>query len=513
MTARSRLVLFLLSASCLLGRLAAAEPSHGHGESPVAPDPHHVEAAPLHAAEPPHHGDTNANAVVTADPHHAAAPAHGETHAPAPAQHQPDAHGSAAADSHATGNGHGAVADSHAATAAHQPAAAHGSASGHHAEVDEHGIATAPDNPALLSGAPLESLMRLGESQAATGDHEGAITAYFQVLENHAPDDMEVQALIGLSQAYQALGERTRAVAILERLIKDHPGSPHTAKALLDAGRLHRALGADRLAMSRFYAVLQATLRIPDNTWVDRYRQLARTAQYEIAETHLRAGRYEEAERYFTRFSLLELADADKALGAFKVIEARSAAGRHEAVVNAVNRFVDQYPNNQHVPAALYAATTALRELGRADDALQQTFQLLQASTEEQSGDPNAWAYWQRRTGNELANTFFQRGEFAHARQIYDTLASLDDDPAWRLPANYQAALCRERLGLTEEAIAMYHNIVASVTDDSPAGIQEIGQMASWRITHLEDLERERSDISLLISSLPPEATTAATTP
>ena len=372
------------------------------------------------------------------------------------------------------------------------------------------GIATAPANPAELSGAPIESLMRLGESQEAAGDHEGAITAYTHVLENHAAPEIEIQALIGLSKAYQSLNERTRAVAILERLIKDYPESPRTPKALLDTGRLHRSLGADRLALSRFYAVLQSTLRIPDQSWVEQYRSLARTAQYEIAETHLRAGRYPEAERYFNRFALLELAPSDRALGAFKVIEARSAAGRDEAVVAGVNEFIDQYPKDGHVPAALHHATKALRSLGRADEALRYTLRLLQASREDQSGDPAAWAYWQRRTGNELANTFFQRGEFASARRIYDTLASLDDDPEWRLPASYQAALCRERLGLTSVAIAMYRDIASQVTGSESAGLQEIAEMASWRITHLEELDRERTDLRLLIDSLPPEVHTAS---
>ncbi len=479
MTLRSRLALLLLFAVPFLGRANTAEPSPSHEHHEPVPAAAHHDASPapehhdapavLHegtqAAEHDHADDDHAPSPTAANDHHAAAPA---------------------ASSHSGENDHGLR-------------------QGH---PNSHDIATAPDNPTELTGAPLESLMRLGESQAATGDHEGAITAFYQVLENHAPPEMEVEALIGLAKAYQDLNERTRAVAILERLVKDHPGSPYAAKALLDAGRLHRSLGADRLALSRFYSVLQATLRIPDQTWVDRYRQLARTAQYEIAETHLRAGRYEEAERYFNRFALLELAPTDRALGAFKVIEARSAAGRHEAVVSGVNEFIDQYPRDRHVPAALHHATTALRELGRADDALAHTLHLLQASREEQSGDPSAWAYWQRRTGNELANTFFQRGEFANARQIYDTLASLDGDAEWRLPASYQAALCRERLGMTEEAIAMYRDIVASITEAESIGLQEIGEMASWRITHLEDLERERADISLLINSLPPEGQT-----
>ena len=178
-------------------------------------------------------------------------------------------------------------------------------------------------------------------------------------------------------------------------------------------------------------------------------------------------------------------------------------------MVAGVNKFINQYPKDAHVPAALHHATKALRELGRADQALRYTLRLLQTSREDQSGDPSAWAYWQRRTGNELANTFFQRGEFASARRIYDTLASLDDDPEWYLPATYQAALCRERLGLTKEAIEMYREIASKATDSESMGLKEIAEMASWRITHLEELDRERSDIRLLIDSLPPEVHTA----
>ncbi len=449
MISRLRLACLLLLAVPLIGRAEAAEPGHGHAAPATEPE-HPITTAEHAAAEPTHEAEPAAESIHEAEP----------------------------------------------------TPAAHGAATAH-----DDGIVNQPDL-AKLNLEQIKSYMRLGETQAAAGEPKGAVIAYFKVLERHPPVDIEIQALIGLSHAYQTLNERTRAVAVLERLIKDHAGSPYTAKALLDAGRLHRAMGADRLALSRFYAVLQATLRIPDDTWVERYRQLARTAQYEIAETHLRAGRYDQAERYFTRFSLLELAPSDRARGAFKVIEARSAAGRHEAVILAVEEFIDSYANDPHVPAALHFATTAMRELGRADEALHYTLRLLQATREEQASDPAAWAYWQRRTGNELANTFFQRGEFASARQIYDTLASLDEDPAWRLPANYQAALCRERLGLTEEAITMYRDIVERITPDQSTGLQEVGEMASWRIAHLEDLERERADIGLMINSLPPEVQT-----
>lgn len=374
-------------------------------------------------------------------------------------------------------------------------------------DMSEHMV---PELKVKKPGAPVESLLRLGQSQTAAGDYEGAITAFFQVLQAHADRETEVEALFGLSAGYRHLNERTRAVAILERLIKDYPESPQTARALLDAGRIHRDLGAERLAMSRFYAVLQATLRIPDAKWASQYKQLARTAQYEIAETHLRAGRYDEAERYFTRFSLLELAPADRARGSFKVIEARAAAEKYEAVINGVNHFIEEYPKDPHVPAALHHAARALRALGRGDEALEHTLRLLQATREDQAANPDAWAYWQRRTGNELANTFFQRGEFTNARQIYDTLAELDATPEWRYPAQYQGALCRERLGLTEEAIEMYHNILDNTLESESPALQEIAQMASWRITHLETMDRERSDIRLLINSLPPENNTAS---
>ncbi|MCC5024630.1 MAG: hypothetical protein J6386_18360 [Candidatus Synoicihabitans palmerolidicus] len=153
---------------------------------------------------------------------------------------------------------------------------------------------------------------------------------------------------------------------------------------------------------------------------------------------------------------------------------------------------------------------TSLRQLGRTDDALKHTLSLLQASQEQQASDPAAWAYWQSRTGNELANTFFQRGEFTHARRIYDTLSELDSDPEWFLPVSYQGALCRERLGLTTEAISLYQTIIDKTAEPTSISLQEIAQMASWRISHLENLDRERSDIRSLINSLPPEPTTAS---
>ena len=84
--------------------------------------------------------------------------------------------------------------------------------------------------------------------------------------------------------------------------------------------------------------------------------------------------------------------------------------GDREGAVAMFRGFVKQWPDDENVPEARYLLATDLRALNRTQEAFAETLALLRAEKSKVSANPKRWAYWQRRTGNQLANDFFRAG-------------------------------------------------------------------------------------------------------
>lgn len=449
-------------------RLGAAE-SH-------APNPHPAPAAP--AVEQPAHA-----AAPTEVSH--AAPAH-----PAPPATPPAKKISAPAKKTAApGAAHGA--DPHATAAHADTASAHAAATGTIAPTEE-----------------IQSLLKLGTTLTDRANYESAEIAYYQVL-NHpyaAPADIK-NALFGLARMQRKQGSLTKAVAIYERYLKDFPGDERTPDALLDLGRTLRALGVFKGAITRFYSVINSTLKLPGEGF-EHYQVLTKTAQFEIAETHFQAGDFAEAAKFYTRLRLLDLAPSDRARAHFKAAYSLRLKGDLENAVSTLRAYIDQSPDDENVPEARYLLAVSLRELKRPEEAFATTLELLRTEQTRVARDPKRWAYWQRRTGNQLANDFFESGNTLNAQSIYQGLVELSPEPNWRIPLTYQIGLCYERLGNTERARAAYQVIVDTLGSTPPAELAELARMAAWRINHLSWRDGVSQQVSQLF-----ETTTGQTAP
>lgn len=331
------------------------------------------------------------------------------------------------------------------------------------------------------------SLLNLGASLTDRGDYAAGEIAFRQILNSAAfGPAAQLDALLGLARLHRRQGVFTKAAAIYEKFLKDHPDDPRVPDVLLDLGRALRVMGAPKLAISRFYSVIHSTLKMPAEGF-DHYQQLARTAQFEIAETHFDTGNFTEAGKFYSRLRLLDIAPADRARAHFKSAYSQLLAGALEAAVTTLRGYLDQWPDDEAGPEARYLLATTLRQLGRANDALAVTLDLLRAEHAQSARDPRRWAYWQRRTGNQLANEFFQTGDTLNALTIYQSLAALAEDPAWRLPVTYQIALAYERLRGIEQARAAYQTIVDTVaqTPGIPVDLTELAKMAAWRLNQM----------------------------
>ncbi|MES2697075.1 MAG: tetratricopeptide repeat protein [Verrucomicrobiota bacterium] len=367
--------------------------------------------------------------------------------------------------------------------------------------------APAPAAPASTPAAPkrardeIQGLLNLGVSLTERGDYEAAEIAYRQVLNAQKVGDLELKsALLGLAHMHRRQGALTKAVAIYERFLKDYPGDDRTPDALLDLGRTLRGLGVHKSALARFYNVINSTLKLPGEG-LDRYQVLAKTAQFEIAETYFQAGEYADANKFYTRLRLLDLAPADRARAHFKAGYSVRLQGDLEGAVSTLRAYIEQWPADENIPEARYLLAITLREMNRPQEAFAATLDLLRTEKSRIESDPKRWAYWQRRTGNQLANDFFETGDTMNARAIYAGLLELSPEQVWRLPISYQLALCHERLGALDQARKIYQKIVEDLGPTPQADYTELATMSKWRIEHLEWREKTGQQLDTFFGS------------
>ena len=407
-----------------------------------------------------------------------------------------------------------AAAAAHVATAAPDPP-------------PEAHAAEAPAPAAAPSVAEeIASLLRIGDQQLVLQDWASAVLAYNQVLvASRSATDLQVRtALIGLARAYRGDLRLTQSCAVYERYIKDYPGDDQLPVVFLELGRCLRVLGAHRLAISRFYSVINTTLKLPEDG-TNNYRQLARTAQFEIAETYFQSGDYDQAFRFYSRLRLLDLAPPDRARAAFKSAYALTLKGDDDKAVTHLRTYLSLYPDAENAAEARHLLALGLRRLGRAQESLAATLELLKIESSHTAADPKSWTHWQRKTGNHLANSFYEQGDILTALTIYECLRDLGGPPEWLLPVHYQIGLCQERLNQPALARTTYDLILTTLSSrpadapPPPAILQDINTMVTWRLKHLSWLESTAKQSSLLLSpgavaSTPsPVAAAAAPTP
>ena len=380
-------------------------------------------------------------------------------------------------------------------------------------ESEEQPPARAATKDAKRATTEVQGLLNLGAKLTERGDYNAAEIAYHQVLNARGAPEAETKtALLNLAQMHRRQGSMTKAVAIYERYLKDYPSDDRTPDALLNLGRTLRAMGLHKFAIARFYNVLNSTLKLPGEGF-DRYQILAKTAQFEIAETHFQAGEFVQANKFFSRLRLLELAPSDRARAHFMAGYSLRLQGDLEGSVNTLRGFIEQWPQDENVPEARYLLAITLRELKRTQEAFATTLDLLRTEKTRTATDPKRWAYWQRKTGNHLANEFFETGDTLNARAIYAGLLDLSPEPTWRIPIMYQLGLCYERLGVTETARTSYQGVIDAAGAHPSSDLLELVTMAKWRIEHLEWRDQASKQISSFFDSTTGKFATASPPP
>ena len=180
------------------------------------------------------------------------------------------------------------------------------------------------------------------------------------------------------------------------------------------------------------------------------------------------------------------------------------------------------YVDGEDAPEARYLLSISLRRLGRAQESLAAVLDLLKIEQTRTAADPKAWGHWQRKTGNQLANEFYEQGDISTALSIYRCLDELGGPPEWQLPVRYQIGLCQERLGQAAPARETYQKLLNALRDSTPSGdknsvlSQDLTPMVNWRLQHLDwldSIERDRPRPAPPAPASPPPPAIAAAAP
>ncbi len=333
----------------------------------------------------------------------------------------------------------------------------------------------------------LEEKLEIARRQRLTRLYAEATPSFIAILMTNAPDDMKRTALLELAICAQEQNQLPKAQEIFTHYIARWPEDSSVPEIALRQGLILRQMGMNNLALTKFYSVMTTALTLKEEK-LDYYQRLVLQAQTEIAETYFQQGKFQDSVDYFIRLLKLGSPLLNKPQIQFKLIRSLSSLGRYEEATTQAYGFLNRYKDMVEQAEVRFYLATALKQLGRNNDSLQQVMMLLQDQQGQARTHPETWAYWQQRTGNEIANQLYKEGDYLRALEVYTGLSSLSTALEWQLPVNYQIGLTFERLQQPVRAIDQYASIVkreSEVTTNAAPSLRTILDMARWRQQHL----------------------------
>ncbi len=321
-----------------------------------------------------------------------------------------------------------------------------------------------------------------------------------------APQSEKRNALRELAEDYEKKEIRARAIAVYEKMVQLYPDDAGTTELMFRLGVLYRESGVPKLAITRFYMVLNSTLKFGGDD-LPGYRNLAQRAQWEIAETFFKTNDIPNAKKYYELLSRLDMAPAEKARVRFKLTHCLFVLDDVPGAITSAQFFLKDFADDPSAAECRYLLANAFRSQNRTTEAFDTILGLLRAETGKKDKEPEKWIYWKKKAGNEFANSYYQQGDALSALTIYQAIARLSDDPEWQWPVLYQMGLCFERLRYGDRAADAYKFLLAEAkkpgreADKLPEILRTVLEMARWRASHLAWSNTAAVNLQKLLSS------------
>ena len=342
-------------------------------------------------------------------------------------------------------------------------------------------------------------------------------------------------------------------------------GAPTIPETHIRLGKIYREIGATRMALNKFYDAINATLTLPYNDsftkaekrkgrdFESRKDEESNQAMFEIAETFLQSEDFNNAIKFYDRLNRLEqLDDADRSIVLYKKASAHFRRATHNLkkqekdspatyekstvafdqtpradfarVKEILRGYGTLFPSSAYIPETHYLLALAYEHLNQDEESIAELLNLLreaefnpEAFVADESLKPErdrdsqkvermkkVWGFWKKKTGNYLANKYFEDGEYFNAYRIYSALRPVDESPFWQVPLLYQIALCEEKLGNFVQATETYLSIEDYVETAQDARedlanskyLNFVFGMAKWRRDQLEDTREIRQAVN-----------------
>jgi len=322
------------------------------------------------------------------------------------------------------------------------------------------------------------------------GDYEYALEGYLESLNDTQVRGTEKRrALFGMAEAYYDKGAVGKAISLLDQYLKAYPEEADSARLLFQMGLMYREIGLYSEAVVTFYRVLNSIV-VTGDAEVERYLQLARRAQFEIARSHFDAGEFEQALSLLERIELFELNPRDRETVLYYKAKAFLKTGHRGKGLIELNRFLLQFPESALVSEMLYEKAEAQMRMQRSDDALATLMELLERGGLPEENASANWRQWRRIAGNYFSNQYYERGDYMAALRLYQGIVTLDDDPRWQLPVVLQMGLCFEQLAMydrAEESLRYVVQGVEALREGSPEApledaLEHLLERTRWRL-------------------------------
>ena len=334
----------------------------------------------------------------------------------------------------------------------------------------------------------LKQALSAARFAASTHDYPEAEKNFLLLLAEDVPDELQKTALFELGVAVQAENDLPRAESIFTQYSQRWTGDVRLPEISLHQGQVFRSMGMNQMALAKFYGVMTTALSMKTEE-MPYYKRLVLQAQVEIAETHYLIGKYAEAAEYYGRLLEQGAPELDLAEIQFRLVRSLVALNRHAEAATQAQDFLLRHADSPEEPEMRYYLAQALKGENRNSEALEQVMIFLKEERAKTQDHPEMWTYWQQRVGNEIGNQLYQEGDYVKALEVYQTLAKLDESPAWQMPVNYQVGITYEKLLQPENAMAAYRtitNAAPSLGTNASPGLRTVADMAQWRLDFLQ---------------------------
>lgn len=372
--------------------------------------------------------------------------------------------------------------------------------------------------------AEFERRMRQAEVATVTRDFPLAESIYMSILKELPLDDEQRrEAMLDLAELCKNHRKYGRIVVVYEKFLDEFPRDPEVATVSMDLGLIYRSMGAFESSLRKFYSVLNLSLLLPKER-IDAYREISTRAQIEIAETHYLMGDYAQAARFYERLLRLELSPQERASVTFQFGYTHFLKEDYQSTISVLRDYAHMFPGDEKIPESHYLLAEAYRSLNQMQAAMQEVLTLLRSNEVVGAQNPALWLFWKQKTGNQLANAFYERGDHLNALKIYQAMTPLTASVTWQGPIIYQIGLCFERLRMVPKAIEAYDMLdtleqwaeEVEAMEKLPDDLAFVQEMARWRKQHLEwsmDKDSRLNDLFNRPILKDSETTTSTTAP